>query len=47
VIAKMENGLRETFNLDEAAALCEALGVDLRVVLSDEPMPIATKVYVV
>lgn len=40
IIGKLERGKRKTFNLDEARALCDALKVDLRVVISDEPMSI-------
>lgn len=47
VLAKLECGRREMFNLDEARLICEALGVDLRTVISDDPMPIATAVHVV
>lgn len=46
-IANLESGRRDTLTLDEAAALCDALGVDLRVVISDEPMPVVTTVYVI
>ncbi|OUC93596.1 hypothetical protein CA984_25840 [Streptosporangium minutum] len=44
IIGKLERGKRKTFNLDEARALCDALKVDLRVVISDEPMSIVEKV---
>ncbi|MER5424971.1 helix-turn-helix domain-containing protein [Streptosporangium roseum] len=44
IIGKLERGKRKTFNLDEARALCDALKVDLRVVISDEPMSIIEKV---
>ncbi|WP_433241441.1 helix-turn-helix domain-containing protein [Streptosporangium sp. CA-135522] len=42
IIGKLERGQRKTFNLDEARALCDALKVDLRMVISDEPMVITT-----
>lgn len=46
-IANMEIGRKVSLDVDEAAAICSALGVDLRVVLSDEPMPVARQVWVV
>jgi transcriptional regulator with XRE-family HTH domain len=47
ILANLENGRRAQISVDEVAAICEALGVDLRVVLSDEPMPVARTVWVV
>ncbi len=47
VLANLETGRREGLHVHEAALICEALGADLRVVLSDEPMPVATKVWVI
>lgn len=47
VLAKIDLGQRQGVTLDEASKICDALGVDLRVVLSDEPMPVATKVWVI
>lgn len=45
-IAKMEVGRRRV-TVNDAVALCEALGVDLRVVLSAEPMTVVRRVEVV
>ncbi|MFF5206010.1 helix-turn-helix domain-containing protein [Streptosporangium sp. NPDC000396] len=47
IIAKLERGKRKTFNLDEARMLCDALKVDLRMVISDQPMSITTTAYAV
>jgi transcriptional regulator with XRE-family HTH domain len=45
-ISKIENGDRG-LSLDDARLLCDAVDVDLRVVLTDEPLPIkAAVVYV-
>lgn len=46
-IANLETGRRKSITVNEAAAICSALGVDLRVVLSDKPMTVATKVWTV
>lgn len=46
-ISNAEHGRREGLSYDEAVAMATALGVDLRTVMTDEPMPIVTKVWVV
>lgn len=46
-LVNLELGRRASISLDEAAAICGALGVDLRVLLSDEPMPVARKVWLI
>lgn len=47
VIANLENGRRVAITVDEAVALCTALGVDIRVVLDDRPMPVVHEVWIV
>jgi transcriptional regulator with XRE-family HTH domain len=38
VLANLDSARRQSLGLDEAVRICEALGVDLRVVLVDAPM---------
>ena len=46
-IANMETGRRATLSLDDAFSISAALNVDLRLILSDEPMPVAREVWVI
>jgi transcriptional regulator with XRE-family HTH domain len=45
-IAKLENGLRD-LRYDEAVALATALDIDLRTLISDAPLKVATEVHII
>lgn len=46
LIGKLESGHRE-IRYREAVLIAEALGVDLRTLITDEPMTVATEVHVI